>query len=417
LNQFSEPVDFYGAYTLGTNPSTVYVLGPGFSFQALPINAIVQSLASGELPAGVEPWMAIVQSSVYENLFTTAISNLSPGLYSLYLLATPAGSLLSYYLWETTLSNSGNQLTVTKVGSGTVTSSDGLISCGVDCSQRYNNSTAVTLTATPAPGYIFSGWSGCDSVSGNSCSITVTTDRAVTSTFTIDTQSYTLTVSRNGSGTGTVTSSPAGIFCGTDCSETYPSGTTVFLAANPQAGSSFSGWSGACSGTGTCQVTMNSNTVVTATFTQEGGTGIFYDEIVLTWNGSNYTGILFNELISVHPAQNFYRVTRNPSCSTTIQFALAGSITAQANENMLVSNRDFGTKANALSVYQQFLNTTGYEVFTEEVVGGATYWYWFAVSYESEFIPIFNPTDTTYYIQIVNESNFTGIYRIEAYCW
>src|SRR4029079_17796177 len=57
-------------------------------------------------------------------------------------------------------------------------------------------------------------------------------------------------------GTGTVTSSPAGINCGSDCSEAFVSGAIVSLTATAPAGSSFAGWSGACSGTATCQVTM-----------------------------------------------------------------------------------------------------------------------------------------------------------------
>jgi hypothetical protein len=53
-----------------------------------------------------------------------------------------------------------------------------------------------------------------------------------------------LTVGRLGNGSGTVTSNPAGINCGADCSEVYASGTVVTLTATPAAGSSFTGWSG-----------------------------------------------------------------------------------------------------------------------------------------------------------------------------
>src|SRR3989344_2652653 len=66
---------------------------------------------------------------------------------------------------------------------------------------------------------------------------------------------YTLSASKSGTGSGTVTSSPAGINCGADCSETYNFGTSVTLTATISAGSTFTGWSGAgCSGTGTCAV-------------------------------------------------------------------------------------------------------------------------------------------------------------------
>jgi hypothetical protein len=79
-------------------------------------------------------------------------------------------------------------------------------------------------------------------------------------------QQYTLTINKGGTGAGTVTSSPAGINCGSDCSEIYSSGTLVELTASPNTSSTFAGWSGACSGTGTCTMTMNATKTVTATF-------------------------------------------------------------------------------------------------------------------------------------------------------
>ncbi len=68
-----------------------------------------------------------------------------------------------------------------------------------------------------------------------------------------------------------MTSSPAGINCGSTCSAQFASGSVVTLTATPSGGgnfgSTFTGWSGGgCSGTGTCQVTLNSSTTVTANF-------------------------------------------------------------------------------------------------------------------------------------------------------
>ena len=75
-----------------------------------------------------------------------------------------------------------------------------------------------------------------------------------------------LTVTKTGNGSGTVTSSPAGISCGPGCSADFISGTAVILTASPDAGSTFSGWSGDCIGTGACTVTMDTAKSVTATF-------------------------------------------------------------------------------------------------------------------------------------------------------
>ena len=76
-----------------------------------------------------------------------------------------------------------------------------------------------------------------------------------------------LTVTRAGPGGGTVTSAPAGIACGADCTERYAPGTVVTLTAAPAAGSTFGGWSGAgCGTTNTCAITLGAATSVTATF-------------------------------------------------------------------------------------------------------------------------------------------------------
>jgi len=75
---------------------------------------------------------------------------------------------------------------------------------------------------------------------------------------------FSLSVSKTGTGSGTV--SGTGISCGTDCSEPYNSGTLVTLTPYTATGSSFTGWTGACSGTSTCSVTMDSVKSVTATF-------------------------------------------------------------------------------------------------------------------------------------------------------
>jgi hypothetical protein len=75
-----------------------------------------------------------------------------------------------------------------------------------------------------------------------------------------------LTVTRAGLGSGTVTSSPANINCGATCSASFSGGTVVTLTATPDPNSSFTGWSGDCSGTAACTVTMNTAHNVTAAF-------------------------------------------------------------------------------------------------------------------------------------------------------
>ena len=152
-------------------------------------------------------------------------------------------------------------------GSGTVTSDVGAIDCGATCSDNYDHGTVVTLTAAAASGSTFAGWSGAGCSGTGTCVVTVTAVKNVTATFNVTVvppTTHTLTVSKSGS--GSVTSSPAGINCGADCSEAYNEGTAVTLTATAAAGSHFVGWSGACTGTGACHVTMSAAKSVTATF-------------------------------------------------------------------------------------------------------------------------------------------------------
>ncbi len=75
-----------------------------------------------------------------------------------------------------------------------------------------------------------------------------------------------LTVTVAGAGGGEVTSLPAGIVCPGDCTESWVFTQSVQLTVAPAPGSYFSGWSGACSGTGDCSFTMSADRAVTATF-------------------------------------------------------------------------------------------------------------------------------------------------------
>jgi uncharacterized repeat protein (TIGR02543 family) len=99
----------------------------------------------------------------------------------------------------------------------------------------------------------------------------MTATRSVTATFTAPVTSATLTVIRTGGGNGRVTSTPAGINCGSSCTFSYAVGTRVTLRAIPGKNSTFTGWSGACTGTApTCKVRMTAARTVTATFTRSG---------------------------------------------------------------------------------------------------------------------------------------------------
>jgi uncharacterized repeat protein (TIGR02543 family) len=159
-------------------------------------------------------------------------------------------------------------VTVTQVGSGSVSSSPSGVSLSSAGRQSYGFvfGTPVTLTEVPAAGYVFSGWSG-GACSGTqvTCTLTMNQAASVTATFSITTVNLNLSEIGNGAikaNSATVLSSAGSM------TRSYTFGTPVTLTEVPATGYVFSGWSGGtCSGTqSTCTLTMNQAASVTATF-------------------------------------------------------------------------------------------------------------------------------------------------------
>jgi hypothetical protein len=159
------------------------------------------------------------------------------------------------------------KLSVAKDGAGTgiVSSVPGNIICGPVCSDYYSPSTTVTLYAYPSPGSYVAGAGGCDSMGGSGqmieCTVLMSSARSVVIYFY--TNLNTLIVMKDGTGTGTVTSAPSGINCGTTCFADYSPSTTVVLTGIPLPGSTVNGASGCDSMGGSswrieCTVLMSS---------------------------------------------------------------------------------------------------------------------------------------------------------------
>ena len=187
-----------------------------------------------------------------------------PGVYTR--VAAPA--IRNWILGTTPLFTLSVSLSGT--GSGTVTSNTDGINCLPDCSFGYTSGTDVTLTATADSGSDFTGWTGAGCSGTGNCTVSMDQARSVDAEFTNTSPTpttRTLNVVKSGGGSGTVTSEPAGISCGSDCSAGFPHGTGVTLTATPASGSTFAGWDGeGCSGTGTCTLAMDQAREVTATF-------------------------------------------------------------------------------------------------------------------------------------------------------
>lgn len=156
-------------------------------------------------------------------------------------------------------------LVITNFGSGTIKSNPVGLNCGSQCNFEFSKNAIVNLNASPAGNWSFSGWSGACAGNGPTCSVTMDSFKSVTANFIQS--AFTLTISKSGTGTGVVTSSPVGINCGSTCAKVFPKLTVVTLTATPSSGSVFSNWSGACTGkTSSCTVTLDAAKGVRAWF-------------------------------------------------------------------------------------------------------------------------------------------------------
>jgi uncharacterized repeat protein (TIGR01451 family) len=135
---------------------------------------------------------------------------------------------------------------------------------GASVNQTFTNQTPGSWTLS-----YNSGGPGGASFSNITPSATQSFGAGGSLTFSLNflTSSSGLTVIKSGSGSGTVTSAPAGINCGGTCSATFNNGTNVTLTAAAAGGSNFTSWSGCDSTSGViCNVTINSGRSVTAQF-------------------------------------------------------------------------------------------------------------------------------------------------------
>lgn len=159
-------------------------------------------------------------------------------------------------------------------GQGTVTSSPSGINCGSTCSYSFTDKQSVTLTASALSGSTFSGWSGACSGTSRTCTLSMSQAMSASANFNLRPVSQTLSVTRTGDGSGTVSSSPSGINCGSSCSASFDDGQKVTLTASASSSAVFAGWSGACSGSSaTCSVTMTQARSATAEFIKKPSSG------------------------------------------------------------------------------------------------------------------------------------------------
>lgn len=167
-------------------------------------------------------------------------------------------------------------------GGGTLTSTPTALACTLSnvaasgtCSAAFALNTSVTVSQVPANGSVFVQWAGACSGSGT-CVVSLLQSRAVQALYRLAVPGSVTVMAGSGNGVGSVSSSPGGVACSINagvksgiCRAIFPVGSTVSLIASPVSGSTFTGFSGSCSGM-TCTLTVpeNGDITVTANFTR-----------------------------------------------------------------------------------------------------------------------------------------------------
>jgi len=164
-------------------------------------------------------------------------------------------------------------LTLTAPTNGVVTSQPTGINCGTSmtsCSGTFTANNIVALAATPDTGATFTSWGGDCTGTTNQLILTMDNVKNCTATFApAAAATQTLTVTKTGN--GSISSNPVGISCGVDCSKAFTQGASVVLTATPDQGSTFTSWSGACTGsTASVTITVDAAKSCSATFTSSG---------------------------------------------------------------------------------------------------------------------------------------------------
>ena len=229
--------NFSVAMDQSTITKTTFTLSKGTTL----VEGVVSGLGNN---VSFVPTVALSPLTVYTAKITAAVKNVD-GI-----------SIAKDTTWTFTTVNVFN-LNITALN-GTVTKSPN--------ATTYNSGTNVILTASPAIGYTFSSWSGNATGSKNPLTVNMNSEKNITANFTSNATNFALNVN---SINGTVSKNPDQL--------TYVIGANVVLTPTPNAGYTFTSWSGDASGSAVpLTVNMNANKNITANYTasQANGPGI-----------------------------------------------------------------------------------------------------------------------------------------------
>jgi uncharacterized repeat protein (TIGR02543 family) len=196
----------------------------------------------------------------------------------------------------------------------------------------YASGTTVTLTAVPAAGYAFTGWSGALTGTANPTTLLMNANKSVTASFAPTTQ-YTVTVSPSTG--GSITLSPSG--------GTYPAGTTITVTAVPASGYRFGSWGGSLSGTtNPTTLLVNGNKTVSATFIRQ---------YTLTTSMTGSGSVTLSPSGGVYDAGTVVTLTAVPSNSVASFLGWGGALSGTTNPTTIVMDANKSVTATFTQTY------------------------------------------------------------------
>jgi len=346
--------------TVVKNPSqTTYNSGTTVVLTATPISGYTFTSWSGDATGTTSPLTVTMNASknitanFTQNTYTlnvtaingTVVKNPSQTTYNsgttVELTATPNAGY-TFTSWSGDATGTTSPLTVTMNASKNITANftQNVYTLNVNAingtvvknpsQTTYNSGTTVVLTATPISGYTFTSWSGDATGTTSPLTVTMNASKNITANFTQN--AYTLNVTAIN---GTVLKNPS--------QTTYNSGTTVELTATPNAGYTFTSWSGDATGTTSpLTVTMNANKNITANFTL-----IPVNTYTLNVTALNGTVVKNPNLVSYSSGANV-SLTAAPNSGYTFS-SWSGDATGSTNPLTLTMNANKNITANFTS--------------------------------------------------------------------
>ena len=273
-------------------------------------------------------------------------------------------------------------------GSGTIASSPAGINCGTICGAAFQFEGLVTLTATPASGWVFSRWTGACNNNFPTCAFNV---RGPTQATAIFVPGVSLSATINGSGYVQGPGTP--LLCGdsfTNCSVLVPAGQAVTLSASADTGWLFTGWGGACSGTLSCQLVVNTPTAVSASFQQyfvlnvaAAGGGSVSGTFAGATNNINCGSVCFafvfagqQVTLTAAPSPGWVFVGWMGACSGSGNASCTITMNAAQNTTAIfASGSASGSASGAANTWYYRCSNTGFDQL-DSALAGITPWSW-----------------------------------------